>query len=379
MGAPEGSAISRPMSTDMDATLDLIALCAVPDVGPATARRLVSAFGSPGAVFDAPPGALAAVDRVSRKQALSIKSFTGRDEVKKRARRLMDEGVRVETPESAGYPEPLNELGNDAPLVLYMKGDYMKEDRYAVSIVGSRRPTSYGKMVAEKLSSELSSMGFTVVSGLARGVDTAAHKGALAGGGRTVGVMGSGIDVPYPPENKALMERAGRSGCVLSEFPPGMPPNRENFPRRNRLISGLSMGVLVVEAGGGSGALITARYALEQGKEVFAVPGNINSPASRGANDLIKEGARAVTRAEDIVQELAPLLRGFIKKQKKQAPSDMGGDEKTLCDIMSEEPRHIDALSRQAGMPAAKALSVLLGLELRGIVKQTEGKRFYLA
>lgn len=362
----------------MEEHLDLIALCAVPDLGPVTIRRLISTFGSPAEVFRASVKDLRAVENVGAVRARSIKSFAGRDEIGTAVEKLMAGGVRIVAYGSEDYPEAIAALGGDAPLVLYMKGSIIKEDRYAISIVGSRKSSHYGVSVTEKISAELADMGFTVVSGLARGVDTAAHRGSLAAGGRSIGVLGSGIDVPYPPENKGLMERLASSGCVLSEFPPGMPPNRENFPRRNRLISGLSMGVLVVEADRKSGALITADCALEQGKEVFAVPGNINSPVSHGPNELIKRGAKPVTRAGDIVEELAPVLKGFIKKQKEKPAVEVTAEEKALCDIMSGEPMHIDAVSRKCGMTAAKALAVLLGLELKGVVRQTEGKKFHL-
>ncbi len=362
----------------MEDQLDLIALCAVPDLGPVTIRRLISTFGSPADVFGASVKELRAVENVGEVRARSIKSFAGREEIGAAVERLRGEGVRIVHYGSEDYPEAVSELGGDAPLVLYMKGEILKEDRYAIAMVGSRKSTHYGTTVAEKISAELSEMGFTVVSGLARGIDTAAHRGCLAAGGRSIGVLGSGIDVPYPPENRGLMEKLADSGCVVSEFPPATPPNRENFPRRNRLISGLSMGVIVVEADRKSGALITANCALEQGKEVFAVPGNINSPVSHGPNSLIKRGAKPVTGAEDIVEELAPVLKGFLRKKRQRPAVEVTEEERALCDVMSGEPMHIDAVSRQCGLSAPKALAVLLGLELKGIVKQTEGKRFHL-
>jgi DNA processing protein len=366
------------VSSVMEDKLDLIALCAVPDLGPVTIRKLISAFGSPSEVFRASYRELRSVENIGEERAKNIKEFKGRDELARAVEKLVDEGVKVVAEGSAEYPEALKGISADAPLVLFVKGDIIKEDMYAVAIVGSRKLSPYGASVTEKISAELAGMGFTVVSGLARGIDTAAHRGSLAAGGRTIGVMGSGIDVPYPPENKGLMERLAGSGCVISEFPPGMPPNRENFPRRNRLISGLSMGVLVVEADIKSGALITARYALDQGKEVFAVPGNINSPTSRGPNELIKRGARPVTSAEDIVEELAPVLKGFIKKGKKRERVEVSDEERALCDVMSGEPMHIDAITGKSGLSASKALHVLLALELKGVVKQVEGKKFHL-
>ncbi|MDP2279850.1 MAG: DNA-processing protein DprA, partial [Nitrospirota bacterium] len=244
--------------------------------------------------------------------------------------------------------------------------------------VGSRKYSPYGKLAAEKLSSELSSMGFTIVSGMARGIDTLAHTAAINSGGRSIAVLGSGIDVPYPPENRGLMEKLSGSGYVISEFPPGTPPERENFPKRNRIISGLSLGVLVVEATADSGSLITASCALEQGKEVFAVPGNINSANSKGTNDLIKKGAKLVQNAEDVIEELAPVLKGYIRTREK-ANIELSVEEKRLCDIMTAEPKHVDMLSRESKMPAQKVLGILLSLELNGIAKQAEGKKFFLA
>lgn len=356
----------------------LLALCGIPVLGPVHQRRLIRAFGTPEAVFSVPLKDLSAVEGIGQKRAQAIKSFKEWATLQKDMERIEKKGVTLLKSESGQYPEGLKDLGEHAPLVIYMKGDIIEEDRFSIALVGSREPTPYGLAITEKLAGDLSEMGFTVVSGLARGIDTAAHMGSLKRGGRSIAVLGSGIDVPYPAENKGLMERMARTGAVISEYPPGTPPLRENFPRRNRLISGLSMGVLVAEAAVKSGALITARCALDQGREVFAVPGNINSPFSEGTNRLIKDGARVVMSAEDIVEELAPQLKGFIKKSKKQEKISVSDEEKALCDIMNREPVHVDVISRQSGLQAHKALAVLLGLELKGIVKQIAGKQFYL-
>jgi DNA processing protein len=362
----------------MESIVNLAALCAVPDLGPVTIKRLISTFGSPEGVFRADVGQLCRVELVGRERAESIKRFSGFDSLRRDMERVRKDGVRVLTLESGDYPEELRNL-DDAPLVIYMKGEIMEEDKYAVAIVGSRKPTPYGVSVAEKIASELAGMGLTVVSGGARGIDTAAHIGSVRSGGRSIAVMGSGIDVSYPSENRGLFERMSRSGAVLSEFAPGTPPGRENFPRRNRLISGLSMGVLVVEAASRSGALITARHALDQGKEVFSVPGNISSSASSGTNDLIKQGAKVVLRVEDIIEEIAPKLKGIAINRKKVEMAALTEEEKALYDIMSPEPRHIDAISRESGMPVSKALGLLLGLELKDVVRQAEGKKFHIA
>ena len=303
--------------------------------------------------------------------------------------RAAETGIKVLTIDSVEYPGQLKNIF-DCPPVLYMKGDILEEDKYAIGIVGTRMPTHYGKLHAENISAGLAKKGFTIVSGLARGIDSAAHKGALQAGGRSVAVMGSGLDVPYPPENYVLMQSLAESGAVVSEFPPGTGPNRENFPRRNRIISGLSMGVLVVEAGKGSGSLITANYALEQGKEVFSIPGNISSAVSRGTNELIKNGAKVVTGIDDIIEELAPVLKGFLSLP---AGSDAAGnervslgglksslapEEKQVVEMLGPEPVHIDDIARQLGMGPAHIMGVLLQLELKGLVRQVAGKKFFI-
>jgi DNA processing protein len=282
----------------------------------------------------------------------------------------------VVTFRDADYPSMLRQT-EDGPVLLYVKGSIQEEDKFAIAIVGSRKLSPYGKLVTERLSSELSRSGFTIVSGMARGIDTVAHTNSITSGGRTIAVLGSGIDRAYPPENRGLMERIAASGYVASEFPCGTEPNKENFPRRNRLISGLSMGVVVVEAAAGSGALITAGSALEQNREVFAVPGNITSPNSAGTNELIKKGAKLIQKSDDIIEELTPMLRGYIKTKNK-LKADVTEEEKKLCDILTGEPVHIDTLSRELSLSPAAALATLLGLEIKGIVRQSDGKRFYL-
>jgi len=353
-----------------------IALSLVPEIGPVTFRKLLSIYGDPASVFDVPQKELSAIDGVGEKKAKNIKGFSGRKDAGKQIRQLEQCNANVITFLSPEYPAMLRQI-EDTPVLLYVKGTIRDDDRFAVALVGSRKSSPYGRLVAEKLSSELAESGFTVVSGMARGIDTMAHTGALASGGRTIAVLGSGIDRAYPPENRGLMERIAESGYVVSEFPWGTEPNKENFPRRNRLISGLSMGVVVVEAAEGSGALITASAALEQNREVFSVPGNITSQNSAGTNDLIKKGAKLVQKADDIIEELAPMLRGFVRA-KERHKVEITDAERRLCDILTGEPMHIDALSRQLSLSPAKALATLLDLEIKGVVKQTDGKRFYL-
>jgi len=353
-----------------------IGLSMLPDIGPVGARKLLSVFGSPQKVFSAHLNELLATDGIGITRAKNIRQFSLWDDIERQIHLMGNNGIKTVSFQDLSYPEMLRET-DDAPVVIYMKGDIQPHDKFAIAVVGSRKLTHYGASVAATISGELASMGFTIVSGMARGIDSLSHKAALEAGGRTVAVLGSGIDVPYPPENKTLMDKIAASGCVISEFPPGTPPDKENFPRRNRLISGLSLGVLVVEAASESGALITARYALEQGREVFAVPGTVTSRNSAGTNELIRKGAILTRKAEDIVEELAPVLKGFIRSKEK-VKIEVTDEEKKLCNLLSGEPKQIDEISRESRLPASKALGILLGLELKGAVKQITGKRFYL-
>lgn len=354
-----------------------IALSMLPEVGPVGARKLLSVFRSPEMIFNAGLNDLLSVEGIGINRARNIKAFSDWRAVEEQIGKMEKSGIKAVSLDDPLYPEMLREI-YDAPAVFYIKGDIQPEDKYSIAIVGSRKLTHYGRSVAENLSEDLASMGFTIVSGLARGIDSLSHKGALKAGGRTIAVLGSGIDVPYPPENKTLMDNITCSGCVISEFVLGTPPDKENFPKRNRLVSGLSLGVLVVEAAADSGALITARYALEQGREVFAVPGNITSGNSEGTNYLIKNGAVPVQKATDIIEELAPVLKGFIRLKNK-VKIEVSDEEKALCNLLSGEPKQIDMISRESGLPASAVLAILLGLELKGAVKQITGKRFYLA
>jgi DNA processing protein len=357
-----------------------LALNYLPDIGPVAARRLVSAFGSPERVFQMPADELKKAGGVGEKRSQGIAAFNQWDLVRKEIDLADKKGVKLVTLHDAGYPEGLRNI-HDAPVVLYVKGDLRAADKYAVAMVGSRTSTNYGIQTAERMSHKLASSGLTVVSGMARGIDTAAHKGALKAGGRTLAVLGSGIDVPYPSSNRGLMRAIESSGAVISEFPLGTPPNKENFPRRNRIISALSFGVVVVEAARDSGSLITAAYALDQGREVFAVPGNITSGNSRGTNDLIKKGAKLVESAEEVIEELRPQLKGVLREDAavpgKSLP-EMTDDEKALYQYLDSEPKHIDTITREKSMTTGKALSLLLNLELKGVIRQTEGKRFSL-
>ncbi len=289
--------------------------------------------------------------------------------------KVQDAGVSVLTWESPNYPGYLREVPSSPP-VLYVRGEMSEADRWAVAVVGTRRLTTYGRQVTKELVSALAHNGVTVVSGLARGIDGIAHKTALEAGGRTIAVLGSGVDVIYPPENRQIAEeilREGR-GAIVSEFALGAEPEGRNFPPRNRIISGLSLGVIIVEAGDRSGALITASFALEQDREVFAVPGNINSPASIGPNRLIQQGAKLVTSVEDVLEELN--LTMVNEQVAVQLALPESAEEVALLEQLTAQPTHIDELSRTSGLAPALVSSTLTLMELKGIVQQVGGMNY---
>jgi DNA processing protein len=294
-----------------------------------------------------------------------------------------------------GYPAWLRAIP-DPPAVLYCDGRIEPNDRQAIAIVGARKATPYGLRITETLARELSGVGFTIVSGLARGIDTAAHRAALEAGGRTLAVLGCGLDVDYPPGHGRLREEIAASGAVLTELAPGTPPWASNFPRRNRIISGLSLGVVVIEAAEDSGSLITARLALEQGREVFAVPGSIDAPLSRGPHGLIKQGAKLVETVDDIIEELLPQLElpltptlsstrcnegatgapGRGKNGESFAPPDLSPEERRVWEQISRDPLHLDDLTERSGLTPAGTAGILLSLELKGLARQLPGQRY---
>lgn len=275
----------------------------------------------------------------------------------------------------AGYPRQLKNIF-DPPAVLFLRGKTSPDDELAVAVVGARKPTPYGQIVAEKLAKDLAAVGVTVVSGMARGIDTSAHKGALSAGGRTLAVLGCGLDVVYPRENKKLMEQIAETGAVLSEFPPGSAPEAWHFPARNRVISGLSLGTVVVEAGEKSGALITANFALEQGRDVMAVPGNVTGSLSRGPHRLIKQGARLVEGAGDIIDELG-LERLFPLPEKDERPAlKISKEEEILYRLLTLEPVSLETIIIKSGLTPQKVMAALMYLELKGLTRQLPGKSY---
>ncbi len=337
-------------------------------------RNLLSTFNSPDEVLQAPTQKLLQIPGIDKKIATNIKNGINQDFINKQLDQLDKNKIDILSYWDENYPESLKKI-YDPPAFLFIKGSILQQDDLSIGIVGSRVPSHYGKSVTEQFSRELVGLKFTIISGMARGIDTAAHNGALKAGGRTIAVLGSGIDIVYPPENNKLLEQIAENGAVISEYPLGTYPDGGNFPRRNRIISGLSLGVLITEAGAKSGALITAFQALEQNREVFAVPGPINSGKSAGSNQLIKEGAKLVQGVQDIVRELENQIEFRIKTPEKEQPN-LKGLDKVIFDLLQDEPQHVDNLAMKAKKSVPEVLTVLLTLELLGIVRQLSGKMF---
>jgi DNA processing protein len=354
-----------------------LALSLTPGVGSTLMRRLLDRFKTPEAVFHAPRKELLEIEGLGEKVAQEIRKGPLEKAVEKELHLLREVGGRLITLKDEEYPKRLGDI-YDPPALLYVRGELKKEDELAVSIVGSRKTTPYGRWFTEKVSQELARYGVTIVSGMARGIDGLAHWGAISGGGRTIAVLGCGVDVIYPSENRNLFAKIIDHGAILSEFPMGSPPEGGHFPRRNRIISGLSIGVVVVQANEKSGSLITAGYALEQGREVFAVPGNVGTESSRGTHRLIKEGAKLVESSEDILEEILPQWRrGGEATPKVEAPRpDLPEEERVLYELLGETPLHIDVMIRESRLDPGKVSSILLNLELKGLVSQWPGKCF---
>ena len=350
-----------------------VALSMAPGVGSILFKRLTEAFGGPEGVFQARAKDLERVEGIGPKVIAALKRFHWKEQVDKELRSLEGIGARLLTWSDEEYPPGLKQI-YDPPPLLYVRGCIKPQDQKAVAVVGSRYPTTYGKMFAERISLGLSQRGVTVVSGLARGVDSDAHRGALAAGGRTIGVLGCGIDLIYPPENEKLFREVAGQGAILSEFPLGTPPEKDHFPIRNRVISGMSLGVVVVEATLRSGSLITARFALDQGREVFAAPGNADSARSAGTNRLIREGAKLVTRAEDVLEEF-PTLSSSETPAQPPKPK-LTEEEARVFAVLESQAMHIDQVMVQSALPSARVSAILLSLELAGHIRQLPGMRF---
>lgn len=354
-----------------------LALHFVPGVGSIFIKRLLDCFKTPQAIFQASLKELLEVEGLGVKAAGEIRKGPSEQAVKKELSLLEKSGVRIVTIMDDDYPSRLRDI-YDPPPLLYLKGELKGADELAVSIVGSRRTSPYGRWITEKISQDLARHGVTIVSGMARGVDSAAHWGALSGGGRTLAVLGCGVDVVYPPENRSLFSKIIEQGAVLSEFPMGSPPEGGHFPKRNRIISGLSIGVVVVQAGAKSGSLITAHYALDQGRDVFAIPGNVGVEGSRGTNRLIKDGAKLVESSEDILEEILPQWKNERERTEEVKPPrpDLSEEERVLFEMLGDSPLHIDVMIRESPFEPGKVSSLLLNLELKGLISQWPGKSF---
>ena len=362
----------------MTPTEACIALNMLPTMGPVRLRKLLEVFATPDRVLAARRDALRAVEGIGPEVADQIVNWENIVDLPAELERIRQFGANIITAESPMYPRQLREI-HAPPIVLYIWGDLIERDQHAIAVIGSRRTTHYGMESAKKLSYQLAYAGLTVISGLARGIDTAAHQGALAAKGRTIAVIGSGLSKLYPPENAALAEkiRSG-NGAVVSEFSMEIEPDRQTFPMRNRIISGWSHGILVVEAGLNSGALITVTQALEQGRSVYAVPGQINAPSAQGSNRLIQQGAKLVMDANDLLDDLQILL-----PETKPSPDAavralplLTADERRVYDAIETTETSIDAIATKSELPSGTVSSTLLRLELKRLVKQLPGKYF---
>jgi DNA processing protein len=347
----------------------------VPGIGTARLRALLDYFGDLETAWNAPAHDLqqAGLDRRSLANLLQARSELDLDADMER---LEHGQIRVLTWDSAGYPPNLRQAYN-APPVLYIRGRIEERDEWAVAIVGTRRASVYGKEAARMISTGLAQAGVTVVSGLARGIDAVAHRACLDAGGRTLAVLGSGVDVIYPAQNARMAAEIVERGALVSEYALGTQPEARNFPPRNRIISGLTLGAVIVEADLGSGALITAGFAAEQGREVFAVPGNIFARTSRGTNQLIQQGAKMVCQVADVLEELN--LTMVSEQAQARAVIPENETEAVLLEHLSAEPIHVDALGRAVRLPIAQVTSTLALMELKGMVRQVGGMSYVLA
>ncbi len=352
----------------------LLGLYSIPTVGPTKLRKLISAFGSPENVLTASYRSLTMVDGVDQKTAERIKQGPDQTFVSHQLKKIEQFQVKVLTYWDEAYPQRLKKI-YDPPAFLFYKGNIALLNEIAIAIVGTRTPTNYGKLVTEKFASILAQNNFCIISGFARGVDSIGHRVALKYPSSTIAVLGNGLDVIYPPENGKLFHDILEKGLILTEYPMGTKPDAGNFPKRNRIISGLATAVLITEAGEKSGALLTAMYANDQNRDVFAVPGSILSKKSAGCNRLIKQGATPALSPEQVLEELAPQLDLALKKS-NQPKFKLTGNLQKIYNVLSEQPLHVDQIAFETQLSPAETLSALLTLELMGAIRQMAGKMF---
>jgi DNA processing protein len=370
--------------TDFTAKLPWLALNMARTLWPALHTQCMQHLTAPGVVQRLCQEGIGAFDAMVPGLVEKLATIQQNSTFVREVERLQKMPISVLTLVDPAYPHHLRWIP-DPPLALYVRGVVQPADHLALAVVGTRKPSNYGKVMAQRLSTEIVQHGFTIVSGLARGIDSITHQGALQAGGRTLAILGSGINVIYPPENRRLFEAICDYGAVLSEFPLDTKPDRWNFPRRNRIISGLSLGTLVIEAAVSSGALLTARHALEQGREVFAVPGRVDMPSSQGTNKLIKNGAKLVEGIADILEEFpeiiqsapaSPLASPIAPNEPASLVQQLSPDEARLLTLLQSEETHIDTLIQDSQLPAHVVASILVTLELRGLIRQFPGKLF---
>jgi DNA processing protein len=367
----------------MESREAFIALNMIEGIGPVRLRKLLEQFGEPQAVLSASKLKLMQISGIGDEVADAITGWEQSVKLDQELRHVEEFGCRVITQEDDEYPPLLREI-YDPPIVLYVKGELLPKDRNSIALVGSRQTTHYGIETARKFSYQLAYAGVTVVSGGARGIDTASHQGALSAGGRTVAVLGTGINIVFPPENRDLFEKITGHGAVITQFPFNRPGDRQSFPIRNRIVAGMTQGSLVVEAGMNSGALITTRFANDYGRQVFAVPGRIDSPRSKGCHDLIKNGAKLCESAEDILDEFEYMFpvsnRPPSAAESGELPGfDLSPEEAAMLELLPAGELSIDELIRKSGLPASKANVVMLGLQMKKLVKQLPGRVYELA
>lgn len=370
----------RRYGSDMDPREAFIALNMIEHVGPVRVRQLLAHFGDAPAILSAPKRELTRVQGIGVETAESIANWETTVDLSGELQRVREYGCKVLVQSDENYPALLREI-YDPPIVLYVMGDLTQKDKNSVAMVGSRMTTPYGTETARKLAYQLAYIGVTVVSGGARGIDTAAHQGALQAKGRTVAVVGTGINIIFPAENAELFERVASSGAVVTQFPFNRKADKQTFPIRNRIVAGMTLGTVVVEANLTSGALITAGMAVDCGRQVFAVPGRIDSPRSKGCHELIKKGAKLCEGAEDILSEFEYL---FPASNRAAAPNETGvlpaltlsDNEQKVYDLLDESERGIDELIRQCGLSASVVSVTLLGLEMKRLARQLPGKMF---
>ncbi|MDP6533534.1 MAG: DNA-processing protein DprA [Candidatus Marinimicrobia bacterium] len=356
----------------------VINLLNVKGLGPHRVRSLVTTFPNAESIFDLSVKTLCSAEGIDIKSARTVKNYSHFDHAEQIAAKAEKLDVNIVSFWDENYPILLKKI-YDPPVLLYCKGKQLKLKSDCVSVVGTRKASAYGKSAARHLSEDLCGVGMTIVSGLARGIDSIAHKSAIQCGGKTIAVLGSGVDVIYPPENKSLYKAILENGTVISEFPLGTKPDAGNFPQRNRIISGLSHGTLVVEAGNKSGAILTALNAVDQGREVFAVPARITDKTSAGCLRLIRNGAIPAESAKRILEHIHSRLFQPRKHRQEKMNLNLKNDERSLYDILSHKPLHIDVIAKESGKTGTETLSILLSLELKGAAVQLSGKQFVRA